>query len=160
VGQLSSLADSIGKVSEHVGGLDRQAREAQETARRGAEENLARLQRDAVKGLEEALRPATQHLATLGETVRNATQQLSGLDRHAQEHQATVARSVETSVGKLQQDASRAVEEVMRGATTQLATLQQGIAALNQTLTELNGKQVVIQQGKSGGVLSRMLGKG
>ena len=160
VGQLSSLADSIGKVSDHVGALDRQAREAQETTRRGAEENLARLQREAVKGLEEALRPATQHLATLGETVRNATQQLSGLDRHAQEHQATVARSVETSVGKLQQDASRAVEEVMRGAATQLASLQQGIAALNQTLTELNGKQVIVQQAKAGGVFSRMLGKG
>ena len=160
VAQFGSLADSLRSVSDHVGSLDRQAREGQEATRRGVEENLARLQRESIKGLEEALRPAAQHLAALGETVRAATQQLSGLDRHAQEHQATVARSVEASVGKLQQDASRAVEEVMRGATTQLATLQQGIAALNQTLTELNGKQVIVQQQKPGGVFSRMLGKG
>ena len=158
--QFGSLADSLRVVSDHVGSLDRQAREGQETTRRGVEENLARLQRDSIKGLEEALRPAAQHLATLGETVRAATQQLSGLDRHAQEHQATVARSVEASVGKLQQDASRAVEEVMRGATAQLATLQQGIAALNQTLTELHGKQIIVQQQKPGGVFSRMMGKG
>ena len=160
VAQLGSLAENIRGVSEHVGSLDRQAREGQEATRRGVEENLARLQRDSIKGLEEALRPAAQHLATLGETVRAATQQLSGLDRHAQEHQATVAKAVEGSVGKLQQDASRAVEEVMRGAATQLASLQQGIAALNQTLTELNGKQVIVQQAKSSGVFSRMLGKG
>jgi hypothetical protein len=50
----------------------------------------------------------------------------------------------------------------MQTANTQLATLQQGIAAMNETLVALGGKQIIIQQAAApakSGFLGRMMGK-
>lgn len=160
--QMAALAESAKSAASQLPELQRQTRDAQATAQRALDENLARLQRDTTRAMEDALKPAVQQLTALAESIKATTGQLSALDRHAQEHQTTVARSIETSVTKFQTDAARAAEEAMLTANTHLSTLSQGITALNQTLVDLNGKQIIVQQQPAvkGGLFSRMIGKG
>jgi len=161
--QMTALSESAKEAARQLPELQRQTRDAQTAAQRQLDENLARLQRDTARAMEDALKPAVQQLTALADAVRATMQQMGSLDRQAQEHQATVARAVETSVTKLQQDAARAADEAMRTANNHLGALSQGIAALNQTLNDLNGKQIVVQQVAAptkGGFFSRLACKG
>lgn len=163
--QMVALTESAKEAARQLPELQRQTRDAQAAAQRQLDENLARLQRDTARAMEDALKPAVQQFTALADAVRATTQQMGSLDRQAQEHQTNVARAVETSVTKLQQDAARAADEAMRTANSHLGALSQGIAALNQTLNDLNGKQIVVQQVNApapakGGFFSRLAGKG
>ena len=158
---LATLGEAVKNVINQMSQLDRTSREQQSAAQQASLEVSRQMQRDATKSLEDNLRPVAQQLSALSESIRAVTGQLGGLDRAAAEAQATVARSVESSMGRVQQDVSRAATEAMQTANTQLATLQQGIVALNETLTALGGKQIIIQQAApaKGGFLGRIMGK-
>lgn len=158
---LATLGEAVKNVINQMSQLDRTSREQQSAAQTASLEVSRQMQRDATKSLEDNLRPVAQQLSALSESIRAVTGQLGGLDRAAADAQATVARSVESSMGRVQQDVSRAATEAMQTANTQLATLQQGIVALNETLTALGGKQIIIQQAApaKGGFLGRMMGK-
>ncbi len=159
---LASLGEAVKNVINQMSQLDRTSREQQSAAQQASLEVSRQMQRDATKSLEDNLRPVAQQLSALSESIRSVTGQLGGLDRAAADAQASVARSVESSMGRVQQDVSRAATEAMQTANTQLATLQQGIVALNETLTALGGKQIIIQQAApaKAGLLGRMMGKG
>ena len=159
--QLAALGDAVKNTLGQLSQLERSSREQQSAAQQASLEASRQLQRDAIKALEDSLRPVAQQLGALSENVRAVTGQLGGLDRAAADAQATVARSVESSMGRVQQDVSRAATEAMQTANTQLATLQQGIVALNETLAALGGKQIIIQQAgpAKSGFLGRMMGK-
>jgi len=160
--QLASLGDAMKNAISQMSQLERAGREQQSAAQQASLEASRQMQRDAIKALEDSLRPVAQQLGTLSESVRAVTGQLGGLDRAAQDAQASVARSVESGMNKVQQDVARASTEAMQTANTQLATLQKGIAALNETLTALGGKQIIIQHAEApakGGVFSRLMGK-
>lgn len=160
--QLAALGDAVKNTLGQLSQLERASRDQQNAAQQASLEASRQLQRDAIKALEDSLRPVAQQLGTLGESIRSITGQLGGLDRAAADAQASVARAVESGMGRVQQDVSRAATEAMQTANTQLATLQQGIAALNETLAALGGKTIVIQQASSpakGGFLGRMMGK-
>ncbi len=158
---LATLGEAVKNVINQMSQLDRTSREQQSAAQKDSLEVTRQMQRDATKSLEDNLRPVAQQLSALSESIRAVTGQLGGLDRAAADAQATVARSVESSMGRVQQDVARASSEAMQTANTQLATLQQGIVALNETLTALGGKQIIIQQvaPAKGGFLGRMMGK-
>ena len=159
--QLASLTEAVKNTLNQLAAMDRTAREQQNASQQAALEASRQMQRDTSKALDETLRPVAQQLGALAESVRAVTSQLGGLDRAAADTQAGVTRAVESSLGRLQQDASRAASETMQTANTHLAALQQGIAALNKTLTELNGKQIVVQQQPAkAGLFGRMMGKG
>ncbi|MFM8470328.1 MAG: MotA/TolQ/ExbB proton channel family protein, partial [Limisphaerales bacterium] len=161
--QLASLGDAMKNAISQMSQLERSGREQQSAAQQASLEASRQMQRDATKALEDSLRPVAQQLSALSESVRSVTTQLGGLDRVAADAQATVARSVESSMGRVQQDVSRAAADTMQTANQQLATLQQGIVALNETLTALGGKTIVIQQAApagKGGFFSRLSGKG
>lgn len=160
--ELASLSESAKAAVTQLGTLERSARDSHSSSHQSAMESARQLQRDTSKSLEDTLRPVAQQLTALAEGIKATTAQLSALDRHAQEHQATVARSVETSVTKFQSEATRAADETMRTANAHLAALAQGIAALNHTLTDLNGKQIVVQQvtAPKGSFFRRLTGKG
>ncbi|MEQ2006668.1 MAG: MotA/TolQ/ExbB proton channel family protein [Limisphaerales bacterium] len=158
---LATLGEAVKNVISQMSQLDRSSREQQSAAQKDSLEVTRQMQRDATKSLEDNLRPVAQQLSALSESIRAVTGQLGGLDRAAADAQATVARSVESSMSRVQQDVSRASSEAMQTANTQLATLQQGIAALNETLVALGGKTIVIQQATpaKGGLLGRFMGK-
>ncbi|MBI5800487.1 MAG: MotA/TolQ/ExbB proton channel family protein [Verrucomicrobia bacterium] len=158
--QMAALAESAKAAADQLPELQRQTREALASAQRAFDENLSRFQSENTRAMEDTFRPVGQQLTALASGINATTAQLTTLDRHAQEHQATVARSVETNVTKFQTDAARAADEAMRTANAQLAVLAQGIAALNQTLVQLNGKQIIVQQVPKAGILSRLMGKG
>jgi hypothetical protein len=160
--QLASLGDAMKNAISQMSQLERAGREQQTAAQQASLEASRQMQRDAIKALEDSLRPVAQQLGTLSESVRAVTGQLGGLDRAAQDAQASVARSVESGMNKVQQDVARASSDAMQTANTQLATLQKGITALNETLTALGGKQIIIQHAEApakGGVFSRLMGK-
>ncbi len=160
--QLAALGDAVKNTLGQLSQLERTSREQQAAAQQASLEVSRQMQRDATKSLEDNLRPVAQQLSALGESIRAVTGQLGGLDRAAADAQATVARSVESNMSRVQQDVARASSEAMQTANTQLATLQQGITALNETLTALGGKQIIIQQAVApakGGFLGRMMGK-
>ncbi len=159
--QLAALGEAMKNAISQMSQLDRTNREQQSAAQKDSLEVTRQMQRDATKSLEDNLRPVAQQLSALSESIRAVTGQLGGLDRAAADAQATVARSVESSMSRVQQDVARASSEAMQTANTQLATLQQGIAALNETLTALGGKQIIIQQAApaKGGFLGRIMGK-
>ncbi len=160
--QLAALGEAMKNAINQMAQLDRTGREQQSAAQQASLEVSRQMQRDATKSLEDNLRPVAQQLSALSESIRAVTGQLGGLDRAAADAQATVARSVESNMSRVQQDVARASSEAMQTANTQLATLQQGIAALNETLTALGGKQIIIQQAAApakGGFLGRMMGK-
>ncbi len=160
--QLASLGEAMKNAITQMSQLERTGREQQTAAQQASLEASRQMQRDATKALEDSLRPVAQQLGALSESVRAVTGQLGGLDRAAQDAQASVARSVESGMNKVQQDVARASTEAMQTANTQLATLQKGIAALNETLTALGGKQIIIQHADApakGGVFSRLMGK-
>lgn len=158
---LAALGEAVKGVISQMSQLDRTSREQQSAAQSASLELSRQMQRDATKALEDNLRPVAQQLTALSETIRAVTGQLGGLDRAAADAQATVARSVESSMSRVQQDVSRASSDAMHTANTQLATLQQGIAALNETLTALGSKQIIIQQvaPAKAGLLGRIMGK-
>ncbi len=159
---LASLGEAVKNVMSQMSQLDRTSREQQSAAQQASLEVSRQMQRDATKSLEDNLRPVAQQLSALSESIRAVTGQLGGLDRAAADAQATVARSVESNMSRVQQDVARASSEALNTANTQLATLQQGIVALNETLTALGGKQIIIQQSAApakGGFLGRMMGK-
>lgn len=159
---LAALNDAVKNVLSQMSQLERASREQQSATQQASLEASRQMQRDATKAIEDNLRPVAQQLAALSESIRAVTSQLGGLDRAASDAQASVARSVESSMGRVQQDVSRAATEAMQTANTQLATLQQGIVALNETLTALGGKQIIIQQQPApakSGFLGRMMGK-
>ena len=158
---LASLGEAVKNVISQMSQLDRTSREQQSAAQTASLEVSRQMQRDASKSLEDNLRPVAQQLSALSESIRAVTGQLGGLDRAAADAQATVARSVESGMSKVQQDVARASSEALHTANTQLASLQKGIVALNETLTALGAKQIIIQQvapAKSG-FLGRMMGK-
>ncbi len=162
--QLASLGDAMKSAINQMSQLDRTSREQQTAAQQASLEAGRQMQRDATKSLEDNLRPVAQQLTALSESIRAVTGQLGGLDRAAADAQASVARSVDSGMSKMQQDVARASTEAMQTANTQLATLQKGIAALNETLTALGGKQIVIQHADApaaakGGFLGRIMGK-
>jgi hypothetical protein len=159
--QLASLGEAVKNVINQMSQMDRTSREQQSAAQQASLEVSRQMQRDATKSIEDNLRPVVQQLTALSESIRAVTGQLGGLDRAAADAQATVARSVESNMSRVQQDVARASSEAMQTANTQLATLQQGIAALNETLTALGGKQIIIQQATpaKSGFLGRMMGK-
>lgn len=158
---LASLGEAVKNVISQMSQLDRTSREQQSAAQKDSLEVSRQMQRDATKALEDNLRPVAQQLTALSESIRAVTGQLGGLDRAAADAQATVARSVESSMSRVQQDVSRASSEAMQTANTQLATLQQGIVALNETLVALGSKQIIIQQVAPAkiGFLGRIMGK-
>ena len=160
--QLASLGEAMKTAIGQMSQMDRTSREQQSAAQQASLEVSRQMQRDATKSLEDNLRPVAQQLSALSESIRAVTGQLGGLDRAAADAQATVARSVESNMSRVQQDVARASSEAMQTANTQLATLQQGIAALNETLVALGGKQIIIQQAAApakSGFLGRMMGK-
>ena len=162
--ELASLSESAKAAISQLSNLERSARDSQSTAHQSAMESARQMQRDLSKSMDDTLRPVAQQLTTLAEAVRSVTNQLGGLDRAAQDAQSNVARAVESNLGRVQQDVSRAADEAMRTANSHLSALSQGIAALNQTLNDLNGKQIVVQQVSGapakGGFFSRLSGKG
>ncbi len=160
--ELASLSESAKAAITQLANLERSSRDSQSSAQQSAMESARQMQRDTAKSLDDTLRPVAQQLTALTEAVRSVTNQLGGLDRAAQDAQANVARAVESNLGRVQQDVSRAADEAMRTANSHLSALSQGIAALNQTLNDLNGKQIVVQQvtATKGGLFSRLTGKG
>ena len=125
--QLAALGDAVKNTLGQLSQLERTSREQQAAAQQASLEVSRQMQRDATKSLEDNLRPVAQQLSALGESIRAVTGQLGGLDRAAADAQATVARSVESNMSRVQQDVARASSEAMQTANTQLATLQQGI---------------------------------
>jgi biopolymer transport protein ExbB/TolQ len=160
---LATLGETVKNALSQVSQLERASREAQTSAQQAAIESARQMQRDTAKSIDDTLRPVAQQLTALTEAVRSVTTQLGGLDRAAQDAQANVARAVDANLGRVQQDVSRAADEAMRTANQHLSALAQGITALNQTLNDLNGKQIVVQQVSApakGGFFSRLAGKG
>ena len=167
--QIASLGEAMKNAVSQMSQLERAGRDQQNAAQQASLESSRQMQREATKSLEDSLRPVAQQLGALSESVRAVTGQLGGLDRAAQDAQASVARSVESGMSKVQQDVARASTEAMQNANLQLATLQKGIASLNETLSALGGKTIVIQQAvplatsatpAKGGFFSRLSGKG
>ena len=159
---LATLGETVKNALSQISQVERATRDAQASAQQSAMESARQMQRDTAKSLDDTLRPVAQQLTALTEAVRGVTTQLGGLDRAAQDAQASVARAVDANLSRVQHDVARAADEAMRTANQHLSALAQGITALNQTLHELNGKQIVVQQvtAPKGSFLSRLTGKG
>jgi len=158
--QVAALAEAVRESITQLQNMDRAGREQQAAAQRALNEAVTQLSRDTARSLEELMKPAAAQLSALSEAARAASDKVAALDRHAQEHQTSVARTMEAGVNRLHSDATRAVDDTMKTVAGHLASLQQGIAALNQTLAELHGKQVIVQQQPKAGLFGRMMGKG
>ena len=158
--QVAALAEAVRESITQLQNMDRAGREQQTLAQRSLNEAVTQISRDTARALEELMKPAVAQLSALSEAARAASDKVAALDRHTQEHQTSVARTLETGVNRMHTDATRAVDETMKSVAGHLAALQQGIAALNSTLVELNGKQIIVQQVPKPGLFGRMMGKG
>ncbi len=112
----------------------------------------------------------SQFLTDLNTASKLLLEQSAGLERRANENQAAIHTSFNKSVERLEQETTKALDEVIRNAGGHVADLgrkvgaveqhfegiERGIAELNKTLKALNGQQIVIQKQ---GFLGRLFGK-
>jgi uncharacterized Zn finger protein (UPF0148 family) len=134
--QLAALGDSAKAATSHVASLEKQTRDQQLAAERAMHEATSQLQRDSARALEESLRPAAQHLATLGEAVKNALGQISQLERASRDAQASAQQSAMESARQMQRDTAKSIDDTLRPVAQQLNALTEAVRSVT---TQLGG---------------------
>lgn len=77
------------------------------------------------------------------------------LDKRAAAHQERVDAEFSSTLNRMREDLTEAVKDSVKTTTEYTRSLSTGIQGLNTVLTELGGKQVIIQQVKKKGWFSR-----
>jgi hypothetical protein len=134
--QLATLGESAKTVTSHVASLEKQTRDQQLAAERAMHEATSQIQRDAARALEESLRPAAQHLASLGETVKGALSQISQLERASRDAQTSAQQSAMESARQMQRDTAKSIDDTLRPVAQQLTALTEAVRSVT---TQLGG---------------------
>ncbi len=96
-----------------------------------------------------------EFLKDFNEVSKIVRQQSESLEKRAEAHRKKVEEEFTNAMKRLQTDASHSVSESSKHVTQYVTALEKGIRSLNEVLTGLGEKQVVIQQVKRRGWFSR-----
>lgn len=96
-----------------------------------------------------------EFLVDLNALSARIKEQAINLDKRATAHQERVDAEFALAINRMREDLSGAVKDSVKTTTEYTRALATGIQGLNNVLTELGGKQVIIQQVKKKGWFSR-----
>ena len=136
--QLGSLASCVKSAADNAAAMEKQAREQQTAGDRVTQEAVARLQRDAVKAFEDALRPAAQELASLSESAKAAITQLANLERASRDSQSSAQQSAMESARQMQRDTAKSMDDTLRPVAQQLTALTETVRSVTNQLGGLD----------------------
>lgn len=105
-----------------------------------------------VKAVANAQREFLVDLNALSSKIK---EQAENLDKRATAHQERVDAEFAATLNRMREDLTNAVKDSVKTTTDYNRALATGIQGLNNVLTELGGKQVIIQQVKKKGWFSR-----
>ncbi len=93
-------------------------------------------------------------LVDLNALSKQVKEQADNLDKRAAAHQERVAAEFGMTLNRLREDMSNAVKDSVKTTTEYTRALATGIQSLNNLLSELGGKQILIHQVKKKGWFS------
>ncbi len=96
-----------------------------------------------------------EFLGDLNALSKQIKEQADNLDKRASAHQQRVDAEFAMTLNKMRDDFTNAVKDSVKTTTDYTRALASGIQALNNLLTELGGKQIMIHQVKKKGWFSR-----
>lgn len=96
-----------------------------------------------------------EFLVDLNALSARINEQAANLDKRATAHQERVDAEFTMTLNRMREDLTNAVKDSVKTTTEYTRSLSTGIQGLNNVLTELGGKQVIIQQVKKKGWFSR-----
>jgi biopolymer transport protein ExbB/TolQ len=96
-----------------------------------------------------------EFLVDLNALSARINEQAANLDKRATAHQERVDAEFTMTLNRMREDMTNAVKDSVKTTTDYTRALSSGIQGLNNVLTELGGKQVIIQQVKKKGWFSK-----
>lgn len=96
-----------------------------------------------------------EFLTDLNALSKQIKEQADNLDKRAAAHQQRVDAEFATALNRMRDDMTNAVKDSVKTTTDYTRALASGIQSLNNLLSELGGKQVIIHQVKKKGWFSR-----
>ncbi len=96
-----------------------------------------------------------EFLVDLNALSARLNEQAANLDKRATAHQERVDAEFAMTLNRMREDLTNAVKDSVKTTTDYTRALATGIQGLNNVLTELGGKQVIIHQTKKKGWFSR-----
>lgn len=96
-----------------------------------------------------------EFLVDLNALSARISEQAANLDKRATAHQERVDAEFTMTLNRMREDLTAAVKDSVKTTTEYTRSLATGIQGLNNVLTELGGKQVIVHQVKKKGWFSR-----
>lgn len=96
-----------------------------------------------------------EFLVDLNSLSARISEQAANLDKRATAHQERVDAEFTMTLNRMREDLTAAVKDSVKTTTEYTRSLATGIQGLNNVLTELGGKQVIVHQVKKKGWFSR-----
>ncbi len=96
-----------------------------------------------------------EFLVDLNSLSARINEQAANLDKRATAHQERVDAEFSVAMNRMREDLTAAVKDSVKTTTDYTRALASGIQGLNNVLTELGGKQIIVQQVKKKGWFSK-----
>ncbi len=135
--EISKMGQTVSTASEQAGNLGRIAQENQSKLQEAISESMRAMQSEAVKSLNETMRPAIQEISKLGESIRGASEQTGNLGRIAQENQSKLQEALSESTRKMQAEAIKSLQETMRPAVQEISKMGETVKSATSQMAEL-----------------------
>lgn len=145
VDQIAKLGDSVRAATDAAGNVGRVAEQNQAKLTENMSESIRKMQDEAVKSLNETLRPAVNEIAKMGESVASATSQMSELGNSAKTSQEQIGKAISETVSNLQKETVDATRDTIKSAGDSVSSLAETIKGISGHLENLS-KQAQDQQ--------------
>jgi len=145
VEQIAKLGDSVRTATDAAGNVGRIAEQNQSKLSESIGESMRKMQDEAVKSLNDTLRPAVGEIAKMGESVASATSQMSELGSSAKSSQEQIGKAISETVTTLQKETVDATRDTLKSAGESVSSLADTIKGISGHLENLS-KQAQEQQ--------------
>lgn len=128
---IGDLGTTVKSAATHVGALEKNSREQSQLFQTTMEKSIKGVQEESAKVLKETMktaveetskaldglvRPTSEQLARLGESVERATKYVEEMERKSSEQQERIQKTLQEAIEKTQRESGRVLEDTMKDA--------------------------------------------
>ena len=136
--EVARLGETVKKASEEAGNLGRIAQQNQGKLSEAISESMRKMQDEAVKSLNDTMRPAIGEITKLGETVKDASQKAGDLSRVAAEGQAKAESAISDSMRGMQEAAVKTLSDTLSPAVSEISKMGDTVREATSQMSELS----------------------